>query len=260
MLGAIIGDIVGSRFEFHNHRQKAFELFSNKCCFTDDSVMTCAVAYALLNNKDIAHTMQEFGQKYPDRGYGGKFFYWLFANEPKPYNSYGNGAAMRISPVAYIAKSEEEVKELSKKVTEVSHNHPEGLKGAEVIALCVYKALHGESKEEIKAYAVSKYPEIRDMNYFDLVQNYSFNETCQNTVPQAIYCFLISKNFEDCLRTTVSIGGDTDTLCAISCAIAEAHYGIPKSYKKEILKYFNEEERDTLLKPVMELLNKYKYN
>ena len=264
MLGAIIGDIVGSIYEFHNHRWKSFELFNKKMFFTDDTVMTCAVAKSLVesNGDNIVEVMKNFGMTYPNKGYGGSFSRWLFCKNPQPYYSFGNGAAMRISPVAWFAKSEEEVKELSYRVTSVTHDHPEGLKGAEVTAICIFKALHGDanSKEEIRAYAYEQYPEIKDMNYNDLVQNYRFNETCQETVPQAIFCFLISKNFEDCLRTCISIGGDSDTLAAIACSIAEAYYGIPKQYKKEILKYFNEKDREFLLQSLNEIYKKYGLN
>lgn len=266
MLGAIIGDTVGSIYEFHNHRWKAFDLFNKKMFFTDDTVMTCAVAKSLIESrgKNVAEIMREFGALYPYKSYGGAFLKWLFCKKPKPYNSFGNGAAMRISAVAWFSQSEEEVKELSWRVTNVTHNHPEGLKGAEVVAMCIYKALRAggnlKVKDEIRAYACEMYPEIANFNYEELRANYRFNETCQETVPQAIYCFLISKTFEDCLRTSVSIGGDTDTLCAISCAIAEAYYGIPKQFKKEILKYFTEEDKKVLLKPINEVYKKYGIN
>lgn len=266
MLGAIIGDVVGSIYEFHNHRWKSFDLFNKKMFFTDDTVMTCAVAQSLLSGRGLnaACCMKKYGQLYPSKGYGGSFRHWLFSKETTGYNSFGNGSAMRVSSVAWFAKTEDEVKELSKRVTEVTHNHPEGLKGAEVTALCIFKALQGggapETKNEIRKYAEEQYPEIKTMNYADLVANYKFNETCQNTVPQAIFCFLISKNFEDCIRTSVSIGGDTDTLCAISCAIAEAYYGIPKQFKKEILKYFNSEDKRLLLEPLNEVYKVYGIN
>jgi ADP-ribosylglycohydrolase len=250
MLGAIIGDIVGSRFEFKNHRDKNFELFDKKCFFTDDTVMTCAVADALIYNMDIKDFLRKFAQRFPGRGYGGSFGAWVNGIIDGPYYSFGNGAAMRVSPVAWIAKDEKEVVKLARKVTEVTHDHPEGIKGAEVTAMCVFMALNGFPKSEIKKYAVKKYPEIESFDYETLKKTYQFNETCQNTVPQAIYCFLISKDFEDCLRTSVSIGGDTDTLCAISCAIAEGYYGVPEWMKKEILKYFTKNDRDLLLNPV----------
>lgn len=259
MLGAIIGDIVGSIYEFNNHRRKSFELFSKKMFFTDDTVMTAAVAKSLLESRgrDIVKDLREYGASYPNKGYGGAFKAWLISKKPKPYYSFGNGAAMRISSVAWFALDEEEVKELTWRITSCTHDHPEGLKGAEVTAMCIFKALHTKDKEKIREYACAQYPEIAKMNYVDLVQNYKFNETCQDTVPQAIYCFLISKSFEDCIRTSVSIGGDTDTLCAISCAIAEAYYGIPKQYKKEVLKYFTDGDKRRILLPINAIYEKY---
>lgn len=250
MIGAVVGDIVGSRFEFNNHRNKKFNLFDEKCFFTDDTVMTYAVAKILkenkINNKNyIIKTLKECGKNYPNRGYGGMFGYWLFGNMTEPYNSFGNGAAMRVSPVGWYANSEEEVKLFSHLVTEVTHNHPEGIKGAEVTAMCVYYARIGKSKKFIKEY-VEQYYNL-NFNYKELKEKYWFNETCQETVPQAIYCFLISKSFEDCIRTTISIGGDCDTTAAISCAIAEAYYGIPKKISKKVLKFLPEEMKKVLL-------------
>lgn len=250
MLGAIIGDVVGSVYEFNNIRKKNFKLFGNYNFLTDDSIMTIAVAEIMkkryFNNKNkIIETLKRWGRKYPNRGYGGRFAQWLFSEETQPYYSFGNGAAMRVSPVAWYAKNEKQVKKYAKKVTEVTHDHPEGLKGAEVTAMCIYYARIGKSKEFIKEY-VSKYYNL-DFDYENLKKTYWFNETCQNTVPQAIYCFLISKDFEDCLRTTISIGGDCDTTAAISCAIAEAYYGIPQSIVSEIMPYLTKEMKDILL-------------
>lgn len=247
MLGAIIGDIVGSVYEFDNTRTKNFNLFSPKCSFTDDSVMTIAVFRALTKSKFFKYRnlsqntikyLQKYGKKYPQMTYGASFKLWLQSKNPKPYNSYGNGAAMRISSVAYFAKSIDEVKDLSFKVTSVSHNHSEGIKGAEATAVSIWLALQKKSKEEIKEYIEKNYYKL-DFNYEDLRKNYIFNETCQNTVPQAIFCFLISDSFEDCLRTSVSIGGDSDTLCAISSAIAEAYYGIPENIKLQALNFLD---------------------
>lgn len=250
MLGAIIGDIVGSRFEFHNYRKKDFELFSNKCFFTDDTVMTCAIADYLTNKNDLIKTLKLYGRKYPYCGFGNHFSHWIMSNDTESYYSFGNGAAMRISAVGWIAKNENEVKKLSREITEVTHDHPEGLKGAEVTAMCIFYARNGKDKEFIKSYAISQYPIIKNLNYLDLVREYRFNETCQNTVPQAIYCFLISDDFEDCVRNSISIGGDSDTLAAISCAIAEAYWGVPSEFKKEVLKYFNKEDKELLLKAI----------
>ena len=240
MIGALVGDYVGSVYEFNNIRTKKFKLFSKECKFTDDSIMTLAVEEILKENKyndrkEVVKTLKNWGRRHPGRGYGGMFLWWLFSDTAEPYYSFGNGAAMRVSAVGWYANSEEEVKELSRKVTEVTHDHPEGLKGAEVTAMCVYYARIGKSKDFIKNY-VSQYYNI-DFDYEDLRKNYYFNETSQETVPQAIYCFLISKDFEDCLRTTISIGGDCDTSAAISCAIAEAYYkDIPKYISKKIYK------------------------
>ena len=227
MIGAIIGDTVGSVYEFDNVRHKDFVMFNKFSFATDDSIMTLAVAEILqkgyINDKEkIIDTFKKWGRTYPDRGYGGRFASWLFSSSREAYKSYGNGAAMRVSPVGWYARNEEEVKEYARRVTEVTHNHIEGLKGAEVTAMCVYYARIGKDKEFIKNY-VKQYYNI-DFDYEDLRKNYYFNETCQNSVPQAIFCFLISKDFEDCIRTTISIGGDCDTTAAISCAIAEAYY------------------------------------
>lgn len=257
MLGAIIGDIAGSIFEFHNYHNKALpSIFNEGCYFTDDTVMTCAVADALVNKKPVVSTLRLYGNNFIARGYGGSFLEWLMSDFPEPYNSFGNGAAMRVSPCAYIAKDEEDLKKLVRKVTKITHNHPEGMKGAEVIATCVYMALHKKSKGEIGEYAISKYPEIATMDYSWLNHNYRFNETCQGSVPQAIYCFLISDGFEDCIKTTISIGGDTDTLCAMSGAIAEAYYGIPPEIEKEVLRFFIGKTRRSLLEPVLKIYKK----
>lgn len=227
MIGAIIGDTVGSVYEFNNNRSKDIELITKYSRPTDDTMMTLAVAEIcqkrLYDNKDaIIDTFKKWGRTYPNSGYGGRFRKWLFTDVREAYGSYGNGSAMRISPVGWYGRNEEEVKHIARKVTEVTHNHEEGLKGAEVVAMCIYYARIGKSKEFIKEYVEGYYN--LDFDYEDLKENYCFNETCQESVPQAIYCFLISDNFEDCLRTTISIGGDCDTTAAISCAIAEAYY------------------------------------
>ena len=242
MLGAIIGDIVGSRFEFHNIKTRKFKLFTKDSRPTDDSIMTAAVDECLLNGyknpKIIVETLKKWGNKYPNAGYGARFYYWVLGDDTEPYYSYGNGAAMRVSGVGWFANSEVEVKKLSKAVTEVTHNHPEGLKGAEVTAMCVYYARIGKNKEFIRDYIYSQYPETAMLDYEELRETYYHGEEiCQNTVPQALFCFLISESFEDCLRTTISIGGDCDTTAAISCAVAEAFYGIPTEIIEEAGKY-----------------------
>lgn len=250
MLGAIIGDIVGSVYEFNNIKTKEFPLFSEKSNYTDDTVMTLAVLDILQNGYEndkekIIDTFKKWGRAYPDAGYGSRFFYWVLGYDRDPINSYGNGSAMRVSACAWYGKSEEEVIDLATKVTEVSHNHPEGIKGAVVTALSIYYAKIGKSKEFIKEYA-SKYYNL-DFNYNDLVKNYEFNETCQNTVPEAISCFLISNDFEDSIRTAISIGGDSDTLAAITGSIAEAFYGIPEAIKIKAISFLDVELKDILV-------------
>lgn len=247
MLGAIVGDVVGSVYEFDNIKTKDFELFSDKNKFTDDTVLTCAVAQACLNCKGNYEKLQteakkcllEFGKIYMSNnviGCGQMFYEWL--KDPMPYQSYGNGAAMRISPVAYFAKNKEQLKDMSRAVTIVSHNHPEAILGAEAIAVSVFMALNGASKEEIKHEIEENYYKL-DFDYEKLVKNYKFDLRCSNTVPQAIYCFLISNSFEDALRTAISIGGDSDTIASMTCAIAQAFYGVPVGLERWALRYLD---------------------
>lgn len=246
MIGAIIGDIVGSRYEFNNHRSKDFELFDSRCFFTDDTVMTLAVADALIksggenrNLSDLAvESMQKIGRHYPDCGYGGKFGRWMYSSTPAPYNSFGNGAAMRVSPVGMAAKDISEAKALSYAVTSVTHNHPEGIKGAESVAVAIVLARGGRTKEEIKKYIDENYYAI-DFTLDGIRKTYRFNETCQNTVPQAFEAFFESKDFEDSIRNAISVGGDSDTLAAITGGIAEAYYGVPKALEQKALSYLD---------------------
>jgi ADP-ribosyl-[dinitrogen reductase] hydrolase len=264
VIGAIIGDIVGSRFEFNNHRSKEFELFTDECEATDDSIMTLAVAKAimetekkmkpLLSQRENNHEynlllesmaikyMQEIGRKYPYCGYGGMFRHWVFSDNPKPYNSYGNGAAMRISPVGFFDVTEYELRELSKIVTAVTHNHEEGIKGAEAVALSIFMAKRGATKEEIRNEINENYYGL-DFTIDEIRDTYRFNETCQRTVPQAIVAFLESSSFEDAIRTAISVGGDSDTLAAITGSIAEAYYGVPEEIEKKVLTYLDDELR-----------------
>lgn len=248
MLGAIIGDIAGSRFEMNNRKSKDFNLFSAECFFTDDTVMTLAVAktlldckgnYSNLSEKAIS-TMQEIGHLYPTCGYGRMFRRWLYSQQPKPYNSYGNGAAMRVSACGFAAKSLEEAKALSKAVTEVTHNHPEGIKGAEATAVAIYLARSGYSIEEIQQHISTKYYPM-DFTLDEIRDTYEFNETCQDTVPQALKAFFESLDFEDAIRNAISIGGDSDTLAAITGGIAEAYYGVPQDIKDKALNYLDED-------------------
>lgn len=255
LFGAVIGDIVGSKYEFDNIRTKDFDFFDRDMFFTDDTVMSVAVYEALKNtyendykglSEEVVKQMQQYGRRYPYCSYGGRFAFWLMDKDPQPYNSFGNGSAMRVSAVPYFAKSIDEVKVLSRKVTEVTHNHPEGIKGAEATAVATYMALNKCNKKEIKKYIEDNYYSM-NFDYEELRKNYRFNEICQDTVPQALYCFFESNNFEDAIRTGISIGGDSDTLCAITGAVAEAYYGVNKKMQKGALAYLDGHLREKVV-------------
>lgn len=254
MIGAIIGDIVGSRFEWHNHRSKDFELLHHECFFTDDSLMSLAVCDALLRSEpdysnlgDTAvESMQRIGRPYPHCGYGGSFFRWIYSDNPQPYNSYGNGAAMRVSGCGYAANSITEAAELSKAVTEITHNHPEGIKGSEATTVAVYLARTGSSLEETRNYIVKHYYPI-DFTLDEIRDHYCFNETCQDTVPQALEAFFESNGFEDAIRNAISIGGDSDTLAAITGAVAEAYYGVPDTIRTRATAFLDKRLHKILL-------------
>jgi len=241
MIGAIIGDVVGSRFEFNNIKTKDFELIAKDSRPTDDSIMTIAVMDWCMNHKtygknEASRFLQKWGLLYPFAGYGWYFAKWLTMKDPKPYNSCGNGSAMRISPVAWFYDDEEEMIKAVDAITSVTHNHPEGMKGARVVAKMIFRARNGATKEELKELATTMYPRIKSLDYEELRKTYVHDaETCQATIPEALYCFLISNSFEDCLRTTISIGGDCDTTAAISCAIAEAYYGVNEDIKNQVM-------------------------
>lgn len=251
MLGALIGDTIGSVYEFHNIKTTEFPLFSSKSTFTDDSVMTMAVAEWLLKGKertmdDLEDAMVSLARRFPNRGYGGGFYRWLFfPNELRsydgqrsdglrhPYGSFGNGSAMRVSAVGWFFDTLEETEFWAKKSAEITHNHPEGIKGAQATAAAIYMARTGSTKEDIREYIVSRYGYDLSRTCDEIRPTYRFNATCQETVPQAIVAFLESTDFESCIRLGVSLGGDTDTLCAIAGAIAEAFYGsIPEQIVK----------------------------
>ena len=233
MLGAIVGDIIGSAYEFNNTKRKEFHLFTPKSKFTDDTVMTLAVARWLCGDKEhrketLVRHMQELGRRYPTAGYGGSFMRWLYNPEPQPYNSYGNGSAMRVSPVAFYAHSLQEALGLAKISAEVTHNHSEGIKGAQAIASSIYLARHGATKEEIKSYVEEQFHYDLSQQLDDIRPTYSYDMSCQHTVPQALLAFLEGANFEEVIRSAVSIGGDSDTIAAMAGGIAQAFYVIPK--------------------------------
>ena len=245
MFGAIIGDMVGSIYEFDNHRSKDFPLFSSGCYPTDDSIMTIAVAKAILENngefdglkKKAVEWMQKIGKQYPNCGYGGRFRRWINSDDPKPYLSYGNGSAMRVSACGWAGDSLEKVKQLSYAVTVVSHDHPQGIKGAEATACAIFLARAGHSKDEIRSFIEENYYEL-DITVDDLRPIYQFDESCQGTVPYAIQAFLESDSFEDAIRNAISVGGDSDTLAAITGSIAEAFYGIPDDLREQAIRQF----------------------
>lgn len=247
MLGAIIGDIVGSVYEWNNTKTKDFPLFNEKCFFTDDTVMTIAVADALFNGSqadDFIDSMKKFGKLYPDAGYGGGFRRWLFSNDKEPYNSYGNGSAMRVSPCAWYENSLEEVEDLAARSAAVTHNHPEGIKGAQATAAAIHLARINKNKAEIKEYIEQKYEYDLNRTLDEIRPGYTFNESCQGTVPEAIIAFLESKDFEDAIRNAISLGGDSDTLAAITGSIAEGAYGIPENIERKALAYLDKPLRE----------------
>lgn len=249
MLGAIIGDTVGSIYEFTSDKTKDFELLTPSCHLTDDSLMTIAVGCAcvgasIYDKEEFQHTlcrlMREIGNMYPDAGYGYGFYNWLIFKDAGPYNSFGNGSAMRVSPVAWVASSLEEAERLARWSAEVTHNHKEGIKGAQATAACIYLARMGKSKEEIKEYVEEKYYTL-NFTLDEIRPKYEFDVTCQGTVPPAIVCFLEGVDYEDTIRNAISLGGDGDTLAAIAGSIAEAYFGIPAELEEKILDYMDEE-------------------
>lgn len=252
MLGAIIGDIVGSLYEFSSPKTKDFEFLTPNCRLTDDSLMTIAVGCACVSSSIydkesfqgvLSSLMREIGKMYPYAGYGGMFYNWIMDESVGAYHSFGNGSAMRVSPVAWVAHSLEEAERLAEWSAEVTHNHPEGIKGAQAIAACIYLAREGKSKEKIKEYVSNKYYSM-DFTLDEIRPNYRFDVTCQGSVPQGIMCFLESTDFEDAIRNAISLGGDGDTIAAMAGAIAEAYYGIPENLKGAVYCYMDEEILD----------------
>ena len=234
MLGAIIGDIVGSIYEWHPIKTKDFWFFADNCSFTDDSVCTVAVADILLHDLPPAETMQTWCQRYPRRGYGGNFSRWIHIDPPTPYHSYGNGAAMRVSAAAFLNRDDlAAALSAADKVTEITHNHPEGMKGARATTHALWLAFHGEDPTDIRQTIASEYGYDLTKTVDEIRPDYAFDVKCQGTVPQAITCALESVSYEDAVRNAISLGGDADTLAAIAGAIAEAMHGIPDALKNQ---------------------------
>ncbi len=255
MLGAIIGDIIGSPYEFTSDKSKDFELFRGDCRPTDDSIMTIAVGcacaqancYNETNFKNILkRNMRELGRCYPDAGYGMYFYDWLMDDDEEAYDGYTNGSAMRVSPVAWAVDTLEDVERLAKWSAEITHSHPAGIRGAQAIAAAVFLARTGQDKDEIRAYI--------EENYYDLSftldgirPGYKHDMTCEGSVPQAIVCFLEAEDYEDAIRNAISLGGDGDTLAAMAGAIAEAYFGIPEEIQEEAFRYLDEQLTESYL-------------
>ena len=255
MYGAILGDIIGSPYEFdRGDKTKDFPLFREDSGFTDDSMMTIAVADALLcGAKDperlktlLIYSMQRWGRKDPTAGYGGMFIKWLFDDDPQPYGSFGNGSAMRVSSVGWLYDSLEETREKARLTAEVTHNHPEGIKGAESVAAVIWLARNGKSKQEIQEYVIKEFGYDLSRTCDEIRPGYYHVESCQQTVPEAITAFLEGESFEDVIRTAVSLGGDCDTLTCIAGSMAEAFYGVPEELKEECRKRITPEMREVL--------------
>lgn len=268
MLGAMVGDIVGSVYEWNNIKTKKFPLFRDDCFFTDDTVMTFAVAEAVMNGgkrDDFIDAMKKYGRMYPGAGYGGRFRGWIISDDRMPYNSFGNGSAMRVSPCAWLmdpgryaitGKWPEAGSALARLSSEVTHNHPEGIKGALATADAIFLSRfyfggyhtgneepvsndHAECMRRIRKHIEKKYGYDLSKTLDEIRPTYHFNETCQETVPQAIIAFLESTDFEDAIRNAISLGGDSDTLAAITGSIAEAAYGIPEWIKVKTISYLD---------------------
>lgn len=257
MYGAILGDIIGSPFEFdRGDKTKDFKLFSRRSHFTDDSVMTLAVCEALLKvgqdatvkeiEDAVITSMQSWGRRYPHEGYGGYFRRWLTARHPEPYNSFGNGSAMRVSAAGWLYDSLEKTRVVAKATANITHNHPEGIKGAEATASAIFMARNGSSKEEIKKYIENEFHYDLNRTLDEIRPSFHMDETCQKTVPEAIIAFLEARDFEDAIRNAVSLGGDTDTLGAITGSIAEAYFGISEILISECRNRINKDMRDVV--------------
>ncbi len=230
MIGAIAGDIIGSVYEGYPIKTKDFPLFHPRCRFTDDTVLTLAIAKAILEDRNYLREVRELGRKYPYAGYGGTFFRWLHASDPKPYNSWGNGSAMRVSPVGFAFNTVGTVLQEAARTAEISHNHPEGVKGAQATALSVFLARTTRDKTLIRKEVSDRFGYDLNRTIEDIRPTYGFDVSCQGTVPEAIIAFLDADSYEDAVRNAVSLGGDSDTLACITGGIAEAYYGSVASH------------------------------
>ena len=253
IIGAVAGDVIGSAYEFNPTRDYNFELFTPKSTFTDDTVLTMANALWLLENEHhtperLVNIMLDMCWKYPDRGYGGRFARWIHDTDPQPYNSFGNGSAMRVSPIGYYAKTLDEALALAKISAEVTHNHPEGIKGAQATAAAIFMARKGMSKQEIRDYIAQTFNYDMSRTLDEIRPTFTFDETCQHTVPEAITCFLEGKDFEDVVRLSVALAGDADTIAAIAGSISSAVDEVPAEISQPVIALLSEEFCTTLLR------------
>ena len=253
IIGAIAGDIIGSAYEFNPTRDHDFELFTPESTFTDDTVLTMANALWLLDDEQhsperLVRIMLDMCRKYPDRGYGGRFARWIYDGDPQPYNSFGNGSAMRVSPVGYYARTLDEAMELARISAEVTHNHPEGIKGAQATAAAIFLARQGKSKEEIREFVEKTFHYDLSRTLEEIRPTFTFDETCQRTVPEAITCFLEGKDYEDVVRLSVALAGDADTIAAIAGSISSAVDEVPNTITQPAIALLSEEFCTTLLR------------
>ncbi len=257
MYGAILGDIIGSRFEFdRGGKTKIFELFTRECNWTDDTVMTIAIMEALMDagkdadtdtiRKECIRSMKKWGKKYPNAGYGSSFFGWVLTDDPEPYGSFGNGSAMRVSAAGWIYDTVERTREVAKATAEVTHNHPEGIKGAECTAAVMFLARTGKTKEEIKEYVIREFGYDVSKTVDELRPLHEHVEWCQDSLPKALASFFEGHSYEDIVRNAVSLGGDTDTLAAIAGAMGDAMYGIPDGIVTKGVDFLEDDMKDTL--------------
>jgi ADP-ribosylglycohydrolase len=248
MIGAIAGDIIGSAYEHNPIKTKAFDLFGNGNTFTDDTVLTIAVAEAILTGRYYGTVIADYAERYPKAGYGSSFKLWVKSWDRKPYNSYGNGSAMRVSPIGWAFNTVREVLLEAKRSAEVTHNHPEGIKGAQATALAVFRARTGASKAKIKAEIQKRFGYDLNRTLDQIRPTYSFDVTCQGSVPESIIAFLESDNYEDAVRNAVSLGGDADTQACIAGGIAESFYGqVPEAIKERAINYLPQDLKSVVL-------------
>lgn len=240
MLGALAGDIIGSIYEWHNIKTTEFPLFSPRGHFTDDSVLTIALADAILSGSDYGVLLKKYYHLYPDAGFGGNFAAWAESSQTTPYNSWGNGAAMRISPAGFAYPTLEETLKKAEAFTAITHNHPEGIKGGQATAAAIFLARTGSSKSDLREYITSAFGYDLTRTLDEIRPTYTYDISSQGTVPQAITAFLESNDFEDALRKAVSLGGDCDTLTCITGGIAQAFYGIPPEIAEKVYSYLDE--------------------